>query len=694
MNDIDRKNILVIGKTSVVKSLAALFASVVLFSVAAPLVSGCKPESHEEPAPTPPVPGTDPTPTPGTGELASVSTMKIGEIFTIPLTGRLHLPYSGIKQGDEIVFTLRSDNSVRYNLVCASADDSKGAWFTVPEHFIGAMCTVSAFGKTAETFVSVEDTTAVDKVPGRTAYGRVIDWDGKPVPGVSVSDGVLVTNTDSEGRYYLSSMRKNGYVFISVPKNYRVAVNRTIPQFFKRFKSASSSEYELNTFILEPENNERHRLLAFTDCHLANRTNDVSQFDQIFKSDIRGQVSMAERESIPVYAVCLGDLSWDEWWYKNSYSIENYYRTMEDMDIPVYNIPGNHDNDPYIPDDFRSENMFRKWIGPTYYSFNVGDVHYIMMDNTLFRNKGASEGVVGDVQDYSEGFTSNELKWLEADLANVPAGSTVFLGMHIQYTGRPSGKADGTFQFAYSLPPEYRSEIVRLLDGFNVHIITGHTHVNYTNEISDRLIEHNIAAVCATWWWTGYYSSNRAHLCRDGAPGGYKIFDIQADGSVKWSYKSLNRDDSYQFRVYDLNNCYITRPVFCPGAKSKVTDEIFSKYAYGYDKSRSDNKLLVNVFDYDEGWTVKAFEGGKELNVKRVDGYDPLHVVHFNMARMNTNSASVTFPTLKTSHLFEVQASDATSSVTVVVTDRFGNEYRETVSRPRKLYDMSKASTY
>lgn len=675
-----------------VKKILVLCLSMVLFSVTAPLVCGCKPESKDNNEIPEPGTGTDPAPEPG--KLASVSTMEIGETFTIPFAGELLLPYSGIKQGDEIVLTTRADKSVKYTLVCTSANDSEGATFTVPKHFVGAMCTVNAFGKSIETFVEVTDATAVEKVAGRTTYGRVIDWDGKPVSGVSVSDGVFVTTTDSEGRYYLASMRKNGYVFISVPKNYRVAVNRTIPQFFKRFKAIASSEYEQHTFILAPEDNVKHRMLAFTDCHLANRTNDISQFDQMFKDDLREQIVKARGEAVPLYSVCLGDMSWDEWWYKNSYSLESYYRTMEDLDIAIYNVPGNHDNDPYVPDDFKSENMFRKWIGPTYYSFNIGDIHYILMDNTIFRNSGASQGVVGNVQDYSQGLTANEMKWLEADLANVPAGSTVFVGMHIQYTNRPSRKSDGSFKFAYAFPAESRSELVRILEPFNVHFITGHTHINYTNDISSKVMEHNIAAVCATWWWTGYYTSNKAHMCRDGAPGGYKIFNIREDGAVKWSYKPMKRDAAYQFRVYDLNNCYITREVFCPGAKSKVSDSFFSQYAYGYDKPRSDNKLLVNVFDYDEGWTVKAFEGSKELNVERVDTYDPLHVVHFNMARMNTNSTAMTFPTLKTSHMFEVQASDALSTVTVVATDRFGNEYRETVSRPRKLYDMSKASIY
>lgn len=48
------------------------------------------------------------------------------------------------------------------------------------------------------------------------------------------------------------------------------------------------------------------------------------------------------------------------------------------------------------------------------------------------------------------------------------------------------------------------STLVNYLKEFtNAHVITGHTHINYTIEPSDQLIEHNIAAVCATWWWTG-----------------------------------------------------------------------------------------------------------------------------------------------------------------------------------------------
>lgn len=663
------------------------------------LAVACRPAVQpEDPGGDPEVPETPDTPSgtpskPGPAELPSVSSFKLGDSFTVTFDRPLSMPYKGFSKGDKITLKPRWDSSATYELECTEASDSEGAKFSVPAHFIGGMCEVSCPRFSGGvTFVDVVDSTEVGKVPGKTTYGRVVDWDGKPLSGVAVSDGVIVTSTDANGCYYLASQRKYGYVFISVPGGYRVAVNRTIPQFFRRFTTDRYTEYEINNFVLEPENNKTHRVVVYTDTHLANRTNDISQFSTVFKPDLAAQAEKARAEGVPFYGLTLGDLAWDQYWYDNQYSLENYYKTMSDLDLPVYNVPGNHDNDPYVANDFGSEAAFRKWIGPTYYSFNIGDVHYILMDNTIFNNKGGSQGVVGDVQDYTEGFTSDELKWLRSDLALVPAGSTVFFGTHIQYSSRPSLNSSGAFSYGYSMPAQFRTELVELFAPYNVHYLSGHTHVSYTNEFTDKLMEHNVAAVCGTWWWTGYYTGGKCNICRDGTPQGSKVFDISGD-SVKWRWKPMGHDENYQFRVYDLNNCLISKSLYCKSG-TKITDAFFSEYVHGYDVQRSDNKLLVNVFDYDDKWTVSATEGGKALSVKRVDTYDPLHVVHFNTRRMNTNSTAMTFPTLMTSHMFEISASTATTPVTITVTDRFGREYVETVARPRQLYDMTISSIY
>ena len=617
-----------------------------------------------------------------------ISTISKGENLEIPIQGEWNLFYKGFKAGDKITITLVHDATVTFTLTCTKADDESGAFFTIPTKFIGGNCKVveEAGGRTTNgtCFVNMVDNGEVVKKSGYTTYGRVVDYDGNPVSGVTVSDGVLVTTTDAQGCYYLRSLRASLFVFISTPKNYKVAVDRAVPQFFHRFKSTKSSTYELHNFVLAPEENTKHRVLVWSDTHLANRTDDKNQFKKYFKPDIEAEITKAKSEGVKLYAIGLGDLAWDEFWYKNDYSLKHYRADISDFDLAIYSSPGNHDNDPTIADDFLAAAGFRDNINPLYYSFNIGDIHYIMMDNTLFKNTGGN-----NVQDYTEGFTDDQMKWLKGDLANVPKGATIIFGLHIPWTNR----AQSSGKFTYAMPAAQRNEVEALLSDFNVHFISGHTHTNYTNIMNSKLMEHNIAGVCGTWWWTGYYSKNKCRLNGDGTPSGYKVFDIN-NSEVTWRYKVMSRDEKYQFRAYDLRNCLITRDLYCPAKNNKnVSDEFFSEYANGYDKAANTTntkKILINVFDYDDDWKVEVTENGAKLSVNRIDGKDPLHTIHFNMGRMNSNSTSMTFPTGGTAHLFEASTSQTTSSVVIKVTDRFGRVYEETMTRPRKLYDMSK----
>ena len=631
---------------------------------------------------------------PGTAAAFSkfISMISKGETIRIPLEGEWNLLYKGFKAGDKITITMVNDASVTFTLECTSADDVAGAVFTIPTKFIGGMCKVvaEAGGRTTTgtCFVEIVDTAEVEKKSGYTTYGRVVDYEAKPVAGVAVSDGALVTTTDSEGRYYLRSERKNVFVFISIPKNYRVAIDRAVPQFFQRFKSTRISTYEQHNFVLAPEENVKHRVLVWSDTHLANRTDDANQFKKFFKPDIEQQIAKAKSEGVKLYAIGLGDLAWDEFWYKNDYSLKDYREDISDFDLTIFSSPGNHDNDPSIADDFLAAAGFRENLNPLYYSFNIGDIHYIMMDNTLFKNSGATSNNY-NVQDYTEGFTDDQMKWLKADLATVPEGTTIIFGLHIPWTNR--SQANGNF--TYAMPATFRTQVESLLSKYTVHFISGHTHTNYTNIINSKMREHNIAGVCGTWWWTGYYSKNKCRLNGDGSPSGYKIFDINGS-DVKWNFKALARDASYQFRAYDLRNSLITRELYCPANKNtNVSDAFFSQYANGWDKSAntsSTRKILINLFDYNDNWKITVTENGANLSVSRVEAYDPLHTIFFNMGRMNSNSTSMTFPTGKSAHFFEVSTSSATSTVIIKAEDPFGRVYEETMTRPRKLYDMSK----
>ncbi|MBQ7622279.1 MAG: calcineurin-like phosphoesterase C-terminal domain-containing protein [Bacteroidales bacterium] len=115
-----------------------------------------------------------------------------------------------------------------------------------------------------------------------------------------------------------------------------------------------------------------------------------------------------------------------------------------------------------------------------------------------------------------------------------------------------------------------------------------------------------------------------------------------------------------------------------------------AEYTHGFENARSDNKVLINVFNWNVKYNIKVTEvqTGKVLPVTRVDNYDPLHIVHFNMQRVNNNQRDFSFETGKTGHFFECTCSNASNSVKIEVTDENGTTYTETMARPRKLSTM------
>ena len=68
-------------------------------------------------------------------------------------------------------------------------------------------------------------------------------------------------------------------------------------------------------------------------------------------------------------------------------------------------------------------------------------------------------------------------------------------------------------------------EFLNLLKGRKVHIISGHNHINMNFQYAPDVIEHNVAAICGTWW--------DAYHCKDGTPRGYKVY-TKKDKCLTW----------------------------------------------------------------------------------------------------------------------------------------------------------------
>ena len=505
-----------------------------------------------------------------------------------------------------------------------------------------------------------------------------VHCNGEGISNVVVSDGFELTTTDSNGIYYLPSKKVNAYVFISVPGNYEVPEINKLPQFFKRLSGGDAVEQK--DFSLIKVNNDQHVLITMADMHLANRNDDLLQFRTKFLPDVNASIEHYKAEGKKVYGLTLGDMSWDSYWESNNFALPDYLAEMRKINCTVFNVMGNHDNDIHNSGDFQTAEPYRKTVGPNYYSFNLGKAHYVVLDNIEYINTGGTEAKSGK-GNYLEVIVDNQMEWLKKDLASINDKSLpLFIAMHCPLYDNPEVEKNGQIKSIPSLVNG--DELIAALGDFSdVHILSGHTHINYTVEGSASLMEHNTAAICATWWWTGKSGYSGNHICIDGSPGGYGVWEINED-QLKWRYKGINKDQNYQFRTYDLNKLRITAEEFAPN----LSEESLAKYTGEYANLNEKNEVLINVWGYDPDWKIQVTEEGKDLDVTRVSAMDPLFIISYMVKRLNEGKRpSFSSSTRQTAHMFKVTASGPATTLQINVTDRFGNLYTETMKRPKKF---------
>ena len=492
---------------------------------------------------------------------------------------------------------------------------------------------------------------------GTTVYGMVL-CNGKPVKDVVVSDGYEVTKTDADGVYELASAKKHKYVFISIPSGYTVKMNGSQPIFFQYLVNSPSVTERADFTLYEDPGQDKHTMVVMGDIHLAARNNDATQF-ATFVNDLN--TYMSANSSTKFYGLTLGDLAWDQYWIPNKYDLSNYMKDIAKINTMVFNTIGNHDHEQLAAGDFNTVEVYKKTVCPTYYSFNIGQIHYVSIDDIECTNPGTGD------RTYNTKVVNEVLDWLRKDIAEIPATKPVVISMH-----SPVYNETGTNRLTNS------NTMLSILDGRQTHIMSGHTHIMYNVEKDDHF-EHNAGAVCATWWWTGKETPG-IHMSTDGTPGGYLLFSV--DGTeFKWQYKATGKPITHQFRTFDRNEIYMTAEKYVPSA-SEDYSAAFLKMAGDYAKKSTANEVLINVWDYDAAWTVEVTENGTPLEVKKVTMKDPLHMISYPAKRWNANKEP-TFETGNTTHFFKVTASAPNTTLSIKVTDRFGNVYTEEMTRPK-----------
>ena len=547
-------------------------------------------------------------------------------------------------------------------------------------------------------------TPKTPKLPkGTTVYGRVL-LDGEAAQGIYVSDGRNIVWTDKNGWYSMASDKSSSTVFVSFPGGTEVPVEKGMPQFWQPLNT-DDAEVERHDFTLKSVSNDSYAFLAVSDIHLANLNDDAAQFSGPFMSRINEERDKYISKGLPVYCLNGGDSSYDRYWYEYLYAIEDFPKSLASVDFPMamFSAMGNHDNDGGVERegdvDWKASERYRRTMGPTWYSFNLGQVHYIVLDNIVYRNDegriDSYEGISGK-RNYDCWIRDDQMDWLRRDLETVTdKGTPLVVLMHAPLFNHKNEvdsapiisrmKKDG------STAEELLKEFSAVFRGFDqVHFISGHSHKIRTTKGADdtstfpdlaNITDHNVSGVCGVWWQTA--SRGGLTLSPDSAPAGFETFIVNGR-ELEWYFVSTDDGAERQFRVFDLNevrNYWNSNGEVKAWRKHYPEREDYSKI--------EDNEVLIHVWAWENGWSIKVEEEGRELPVEALKAENPQFVISYQIPKASWEDNGekrwpdkYAKPTL-CPHFFRTRASSASSTLTVTVTDLVGRSWSESVSRPK-----------
>jgi len=198
-----------------------------------------------------------------------------------------------------------------------------------------------------------------------TNHNLLYDAGEKGIPNVIVSNQHEVVTTDRRGRYTLPGSEEM-IVFITKPAGFATPMNEhNLPQFYYIHQPAGSPEMEfegvsptgplpeeLNFPLYKVKEPNTFDVIMFSDP----QPRDAQEISYI-RDDVIAELMGTEA----AFGLTLGDIMFDD---LSLFSRQN--EIFSALDIPFYNVPGNHDiNYDATDDQLRSTVLcFRIWESP------------------------------------------------------------------------------------------------------------------------------------------------------------------------------------------------------------------------------------------------------------------------------------------------------------------------------------------
>lgn len=467
------------------------------------------------------------------------------------------------------------------------------------------------------TLLIASQTLLAKSIKGRVTGNQT------PLRGVVVTDGKNFAITGNKGEYTLDCAGDARFVYISIPSGYSVPQSGNTPAFYIPLAEIRKS-YD---FVLDKKSQDdtKHGFIAIADPQIyAAKELPLLQEAAV---DIKRTV---ESYKVPFHGVCCGDIvSYDHGLYPR------YKEIIAGTGLQFFNVMGNHD----MVNNGRSfETTFGKYedsFGPAYYSMNVGNIHYVFLNDNFY---------VGREYFYIGYLDEKQFAWLEKDLSYIKEGSTVVLVMHIPTTT----SAEDRKKFSYTeagATMANKTALYKMLSPYKAHIISGHTHTAANQQVNANIFEYNLPALSGAWW--------QGSLCTDGAPKGYGVF-IAEGNEITWHYRSTGEKESYQMRLYT-----------------------------GRDDNSFNGYVVANIWNSDPSWRVELYEDGvSKGSMERFSAYDP------DAKKMYSDREKLEhkwiYPSVS-DHFYRAKLNPQARKVEVVAVDRYGREYRESLPQ---FYDV------
>lgn len=326
--------------------------------------------------------------------------------------------------------------------------------------------------------------------------------------GVVVSDLRDIAVTGPDGRYALTVASDAAVLFVSLPDGWS-PVGRFWEPLVRETGGASRGMSASGSVIVSAPIDfalrRRDTSGSFTFLHASD-----THLSEASLPRLRLLRDLVESKR-PAFVVITGDLVRDSLRVGEAEARGYYEMLVSELarfSVPVFVVPGNHDifgierHQSLVPRDhpLYGRAMCRRYVGPEYYSFNWGGIHFLGLDSVDY----------DDLWYYGH-LDQAQLDWVARDLKQVPDAVPVVTFNHIPfasaverlspYTEEPPAptliRIGGRMQFRHVV--SNFSDLLERLGGHRLEIaLGGHLHTSESLSLdttAGRIRFHQAAAV-------------------------------------------------------------------------------------------------------------------------------------------------------------------------------------------------------